>query len=156
FNLGLSDPYQHLIMWISPIGSALLLFGIGFYFPKPIVSYCVMLFMDFVNTGLLFANVLYYRQFADFITVKTIANTSKVAPGLGKSAVAMLQPTDMIIWLDLIIVIALLIARKITIDPKAYGLLTPFAVISFGMLVLVLNVFLAETSRPRLLGTTFD
>lgn len=30
FNLGLSDPYQHIIMWTSPIGTAILLIGIGF------------------------------------------------------------------------------------------------------------------------------
>lgn len=84
FNLGLSDPYQHIIMWTSPLGTTILLIGIGFYFPKPIVSYIMMLFMDFLNTVLLFSNVLYYRQFSDFITVKTITNATKVAPGLGK------------------------------------------------------------------------
>lgn len=156
FNLGISDPYQHIIMWISPIGTAVLLFSIGFYFPKPIVSYCVMLFMDFANTGLLFANILNYRQFSDFITVKTIVNAGKVAPGLGKSAVALLHPTDLLLWLDLIVIIGLLIARKIKIEQKSYGLLTPFAITSFGALVLSLNIFLAESSRPRLLGTTFD
>ncbi|WEV71471.1 LTA synthase family protein [Lactobacillus sp. ESL0785] len=156
FNLGISDPYQHLIMWLSPLGSEIILLSIGFYFPKPIVSYCVMLVMDFANTCLLFANILYYREFSDFITVKTIANTSKVAPGLGKSAVSLLQPSDILLWLDLILVIALLIAHKIKIDQKSYGLLTPFAITSFGIFVLVLNVFLAESSRPRLLRNTFD
>lgn len=156
FNLGISDPYQHIIMWLSPIGTTILLIGIGFYFPKPIVSYCVMLLMDFADTGLLFANILNYRQFSDFITVKTIANAGKVAPGLGKSAVALLQFSDVFLWLDLIVIIGLLIARKIKIDQKSYGLLTPFTITSFGALVLSLNVFMAESSRPRLLGTTFD
>ena len=156
FNLGISDPYQHIIMWLSPIGTTILLIGIGFYFPKPIVSYCVMLLMDFADTGLLFANILNYRQFSDFITVKTIANAGKVAPGLGKSAVALLQFSDLFLWLDLIVIIGLLIARKIKIDQKSYGLLTPFAITSFGAVVLSLNVFMAESSRPRLLGTTFD
>ncbi|HBQ42943.1 MAG TPA: alkaline phosphatase, partial [Lactobacillus acetotolerans] len=121
FNLGLSDPYQHIIMWTSPLGTAILLIGIGFYFPKPIISYIAMLFMDFLNTVLLFANVLYYRQFSDFLTVKTMTNAGKVAPGLGKSAVALLHPTDFIIWLDLIIIIILLAIKEIKIDPKSYG-----------------------------------
>lgn len=156
FNLGISDPYQHIIMWLSPIGTTILLIGIGFYFPKPIVSYCVMLLMDFADTALLFANILYYRQFSDFITVKTIANASKVAPGLGKSAVALLHFSDLFLWLDLVVIIGLLIARKIKIEQKSYGLLTPFTITSFGALVLTLNIFMAESSRPRLLGTTFD
>ena len=156
FNLGISDPYQHIIMWISPIGSAILLISIGLYFSKPIVSYCAMLILDVANSGLLFANILYYRQFSDFITVKTINNAGKVAPGLGKSAVALLQPSDILLWLDLIVITGLLIAHKIKIDQKSYGLLTPFAVTSVGAFVLVLNIFMAESSRPRLLGTTFD
>ena len=156
FNLGISDPYQHFIMWLSPVGSAILLISIGLYFSKPLVSYCAMLLLDFANSGLLFANILYYRQFSDFITVKTITNAGKVAPGLGKSAVALLQPSDLLLWLDLIVVVTLLITNKIKIDQKSFGLLTPFAVTSVGSLVLVLNIFLAESSRPRLLGTTFD
>lgn len=156
FNLGLSDPYQHIIMWTSPLGVSVLLISIGFYFPRPLVSYIVMLFMDFLNTVLLFANILYYRQFSDFLTVKTIANTSKVAPGLGKSAVALLHPTDILIWIDLVVVIALLCFKKIKIDQKSYGLSTPFAITSVGAFLLGLNMFMAESSRPRLLRNTFD
>ncbi len=155
-NLGLTDPYQHIIMWTSPLGTAILLIGIGFYFPKPIVSYVVMLIMDFLNTVLLFANVLYYRQFSDFLTIKTIVNAGKVAPGLGKSTVALLHPSDILIWLDLIVIILLLIFKKIKIDQKSYGLSTPFAITSLGAFLLGLNMYLAESSRPRLLRNTFD
>ena len=143
-------------MWTSPLGTTILLIGIGFYFPKPIVSYIMMLFMDFLNTVLLFSNVLYYRQFSDFITVKTITNATKVAPGLGKSAVALLHPSDILIWLDLIVIIILLVTKKIRIDPKSYGMSTPFAITSLGAFLLGLNMFLAESSRPRLLRNTFD
>lgn len=156
FNLGLNDPYQHIIMWTSPLGTAILLIGIGFYFPRPIVSYVMMLVMDFLNTVLLFANILYYRQFSDFITVKTITNAGKVAPGLGKSAVSLLHPSDIFIWLDLIVIIILLIFKKIKIDKKSYGLSTPFAITSLGAFILGLNIFMAESSRPRLLRNTFD
>lgn len=156
FNLGLSDPYQHIIMWTSPLGTALLLYSIGFYFPRPLISYIVMLVMDFLNTVLLFSNVLYYRQFSDFLTMKTIFNAGKVAPGLGKSAVALLSPTDIVIWLDLIVIIFLLATKRIKIDQHSYGLSTPFAITSFGAFLLGLNMFLAESSRPRLLRNTFD
>lgn len=156
FNLGLSDPYQHIIMWTSPLGTSILLISIGFYFPKPVVSYVMMLIMDGLNTVLLFANVLYYRQFSDFITVKTITNAAKVAPGLGKSAVSLLNPTDIFIWIDIVVVIILLVFKKIKIDQRSYGLSTPFAISSFGVFLVGLNIFLAESSRPRLLRNTFD
>ena len=86
FNLGLANPLQHIIMWFSPLGMSIILISLGFYFSKPLASYIAMLALDFANTALLFANVLYYRQFTDFITVKTMANFSKVSQGLGKSS----------------------------------------------------------------------
>lgn len=156
FHLALTDPYQHIIMWTSPLGAAMLLISLGFYFPKPLVSYIVMLLLDFANTSLLFANVLYYRQFSDFITFKTMTNTGKVAPGLGKSAVALLHPSDIFLWLDLVVIIILLIWGKIKIDQRSYGLSTPFAITSFSVFLLGLNMFLTESSRPHLLRNTFD
>lgn len=156
FNLGLSDPYQHIIMWTSPLGVSVFLLSLGYYFPKPIVSYVVMLVLDLANTILLFSNVLYYRQFSDFLTVKTMTNAGKVAPGLGKSAVALLHPSDIFIWLDLIIIVILLILKKIKIDHKSYGVSSSFAITSLGAFLIGLNLFLAESSRPRLLRNTFD
>lgn len=156
FNLGLNDPYQHFILWISPLASALILISVGFYFSKPIISYIAMLIMDALNTALLFANVLYYRQFADFLTFKTMTNVTKVAPGLGKSAVSLLAASDILIWLDLVVVIILLCLKKIKLDQRSYGVSTAFSITSFGVFLLGLNMFLAETSRPRLLRNTFD
>lgn len=49
-----------------------------------------------------------------------------------------------------------MIIKVIKIDPRKYGFKRPFAVSSFGVFMLTLNMFLAETSRPRLLRNTFD
>ncbi len=156
FKLGLSDPYQHFIIWFTPLGSGIILLSIGLYFSKPIISYIAMLVLDILNTILLFANVIYYRQFNDFLTFKTVQNTGKVSQGLGKSTVALLQPSDILLWIDIIVIIILLVIHVIKIDPRKYGLKRPFAVTSFGVFILTLNMMLAETSRPRLLRNTFD
>lgn len=156
FNLGLADPLQHIIMWISPFGFSIILLSLGFYFSKPLVSYIAMLVIDIANTGLLFANVLNYRQFSDFITFKTMSNFSKVSQGLGKSSAALLAPSDILLWADIIIIIFLLIFKVIKIDQKSYGFSRAFANTSLGFFVLGLNLMLAECSRPRLLKNTFD
>ncbi len=156
FNLGISDPWQHIIMWTSPIGTAMLLIGLGLYLPKPILSYIAMLILDFVNTVLLFTNVIYYRQFSDFLTIKTMANVGKVSQGLGKSTVALLKPTDIIFVIDFIIITLLLIIGKLKIDEATVGLARPTAVSSLAIFSIALNLTLAETSRPRLLRNTFD
>lgn len=156
FNLGLADPLQHIIMWISPFGFSIILLSLGFYFSKPLVSYIAMLAIDIANTGLLFANVLNYRQLSDFITFKTMSNFSKVSQGLGKSSAALLAPSDILLWADIIIIIFLLIFKVIKIDQKSYGFSRAFANTSLGFFVLGLNLMLAECSRPRLLKNTFD
>jgi lipoteichoic acid synthase len=156
FNLGLSDPYQHFIIWLSPFGLAAAIISLGLYVPRPLLSYISMLVLDLANTVLLFANIVYYRQFNDFLTIKTIQNTSKVSQGLGKSTVALLKPQDILIWIDLIIIVALLLLGKIKIDQRSYGISSAFAASSAACFMLVLNMFLAETSRPRLLVNTFD
>ena len=156
FKLGISDPYQHFIIWFTPLGSGIILISLGLYIAKPIISYIAMLVLDILNTILLFANIIYYRQFNDFLTLKTVENTSKVSQGLGKSTIALLQPSDIIIWLDIVVIILLLIFRIIKIDPRKFGFVRPFAVTSFGFFLLTLNIMLAETSRPRLMRNTFD
>lgn len=156
FNLGIANPLQHIIMWLSPLGASIILISLGFYFTKPLVSYIAMLAIDAANTALLFANVLYYRQFTDFITVKTMTNISKVSQGLGKSSAALLQASDLLIWLDLIVIIFLLVCKVIKIDQKSYGFSSSFAVTSFGFFMLFLNMMIAECNRPRLLKNTFD
>lgn len=156
FNLGLSDPYQHFIMWLTPFGLAAAIISLGLYVARPLWSYVIMLFLDAVNTVLLFANIVYYRQFNDFLTIKTIQNASKVSQGLGKSTVALLKPQDILIWLDLVVFIVLLVWGKIKIDQRSYGISSAFAASSAACFMLVLNLFLAETSRPRLLINTFD
>lgn len=128
-------------MWLSPVGSAIILISFGFYIPKPLISYITMLILDFANTALLFANIIYYRQFSDFLTIKTMSNVGKVSQGLGKSTVALLHPTDIIIWIDLIVIVTLLIIHKIKIDQRSYGLSTPFAITSVGAFILTLNIF---------------
>lgn len=156
FRLNLSDPYQQFIVWLTPLGTSIILLSLGLYISKPLLSYISMLILDTLNTILLFANVIYYRQFSDFLTTKTVQNAGKVSQGLGKSTVALLNPSDILIWLDLIIIIVLICIKVIKIDPKRYGLVRPFAVSSFGVFMLSLNMMLAETSRPRLLRNTFD
>lgn len=156
FKLSLTDPYQQFIVWLTPLGSGIILISLGLYLSRPLFSYLAMLILDILNTVLLFSNIIYYRQFNDFLTFKTIENTSKVSQGLGKSTMALLQPTDIIIWLDIIVIVLLLIFKVIKIDPRKFGFTRPFAVTSFGVFLLTLNIMLAETSRPRLLRNTFD
>ena len=55
FKLGLSDPYHLFIVWLTPLGTCIIILSLGLYFSKPLVSYIAMLVLDTINTILLFA-----------------------------------------------------------------------------------------------------
>ena len=156
FNVKFSDPYQQFIMWTSPIGMTLIILSLGFYLSKPIVSYLTMFVLDIILTSLLYSNVIYTRQFNDFITFNTIISSSKVSKGLGMSAFSLMSWTDIFVFLDLVIIAGLFLTKKLKIDPKNYGISKSFAVTSLGVFFLGLNMTLTETARPRLLLNTFD
>lgn len=156
FKLQLNDYYQQIIALISSLGSTIILFSIAFYITKPLLSYIFMILLDIANTTLLFSNIIYFRQFNDFLTFKTIQNTSKVTQGLGKSTVALMQPLDILIWLDIIVIVCLLLLKIIKLDQRHYNINLSFAITSFGLFVALLNLALAETARPKLLRNTFD
>ncbi|MCD2257018.1 LTA synthase family protein [Lactobacillus sp. CC-MHH1034] len=156
FSLGLTDPYQHLIMWLTPFGTSALLLSLALYIRKPILSYIAMFVIYILQLILLFANVIYYRQATDFLTINTIMSSSKVSQGLGKSTLSLLAPQDILIWLDVIIILILLFRRIIPIDPKKYRPKKAFVVSLCTFTFFLLNLFLAETSRPQLLTRTFD
>lgn len=156
FNLKFSDPYQHFIMWLSPIGMTLIILSLGLYLARPILSYIIILVLDIVSTILLYSNVIYNRQFSDFVTFNTMLSSSKVSKGLGMSALSLLHITDVLIWLDIIVIIVLLFMKKIKIDQKSYGIMKTFAITSLGFLILAVNITLAETARPRIFVNTYD
>lgn len=72
-----------------------------------------MMIIYFLMSLLLFSNVVYYREFTDFITVNTMLGAGKVASGLGESALRLFRPYDVIYFLDFIIIGVLLLTKKL-------------------------------------------
>jgi lipoteichoic acid synthase len=111
------------------------------------------LIADIIATLLLYSNIVYYRFFNDFITVPVIFQFKNFSQ-LGGSAVGLMRPWDWLLFVDLIIAAVILVGLKTrAIDfnkKKKSGLL--FA----SIVLLVVNLGLAETQRPQLLTRIFD
>jgi Phosphoglycerol transferase and related proteins, alkaline phosphatase superfamily len=105
---------------------------------------------------LLYGNILYYREFSDFLSFNTIAGVSKVSKGLGGSAANMMQAHDFIYGLDFIIIAILLLTHYIKIDDRPMRKLTAIATTFLGIFFFAFNLTIAESNRPQLLGRTFD
>ncbi|CAJ1180183.1 LTA synthase family protein [Companilactobacillus nantensis] len=156
FSLGVSDPLQHLILIINPIATAVILLSIALYINRPKISYIVMGVIYVLESALLYGNILYYREFSDFLSFNTIAGVSKVSKGLGGSAANMMQPHDFIYGLDFIIIAILLLTHYIKIDDRPMRKLTAIATTFLGIFFFAFNLTIAESNRPQLLGRTFD
>ena len=156
FKLGAQGLVQYLIVLINPLGTTMLLFGLAFYFKRSRFFYPVLMGIDIANTLLLYLNVIYYREFTDFMTIATMTGYSKVNQGLSGSSLALTNLHDVFYWLDIVVILLLMLFRKIKFDPRAFSHRLAFAFTSVSLVVCGLNLMVAEMDRPQLLGRTFD
>ena len=156
FSLGVADPLQAFLMLVNPIATTVFLFSLAFYIRKTGVYYYILLFIDALDTILLYANVIYHREFTDFMTVSTITGVSKVSQGLTGSSLALASWGDVLYWADIIVILALVILHRIKQDTRPIKKHTAFAYTSAAIAGFGLNLTLAESNRPQLLTRTFD
>lgn len=156
FNLGIESPMQYFILFINPIATTLLLLSIALYVRRTKASYITMLAIYFVMTVLLFANVGYYREFTDFITINTILGVGKVASGLGAATLKALEPQDFLYFIDFVLIGIALGTKKIKLDTRPVRARMALAISTLAVMIFFGNLFLAETDRTGLLTRTFS
>lgn len=156
FHLGIESIIQYFILFINPIATTMFLLAIALYVKKPKRAYITMIVIYALMTLLVFSNVIYYREFTDFITINTMLGAGKVSSGLGESALRLFRPYDFIYWIDIIAVIGLLLTKKIKLEEKPVRPRVAFAVTSLAILMFSINLSLAESNRPELLKRTFS
>lgn len=156
FSLGVSDILQVFLMLVNPIATTVLLFSLALYIRKTGFYYYILLLIDALNTVLLYANVIYYREFTDFMTVSTVTGYSKVNQGLTGSSLALTNWYDFIYWIDILVVLALFVFHRIKHDDRPIKKRLAFAYTSVAIAGFGLNLTLAESNRPQLLTRTFD
>lgn len=156
FSLGVEGIMQQFILLINPIATTILLFSIALYFKSSKKAYIALIVVYTLMSILFFSNVLYYREFSDFLSVSTILGAGNVAGGLGASTFALLHATDFLYLIDILFLIVLLATKKITMDPRPFKKRYAFAATIVGFTLLAGNLALAESDRPQLLARTFD
>ncbi|WP_409022167.1 LTA synthase family protein [Dellaglioa sp. P0083] len=155
FTLGATGSMQQFLLYINPIPTALLLFGIAIYF-KGKKSYWILLIVDFIQTSWLFANMIYYREFSDFLSLGIIKNSGSVANNLDKGIAGILRPTDFFVYIDIIILILILVFKLVKIDYNPIKKRYAFILTIASVLLALGNLGLAEKDRSQLLTRTFD
>ena len=110
----------------------------------------------FLLTLWLFSNATYFGEFTDFITVNTLLASSKVAAGLGQSALNLFNFTDLFFVIDFLIIGLLMWRKLIRFDQRAFSKRAGFAITSLSILAFTVNLFMAEIDRPELLSRGFS
>ena len=156
FDLRLDNALQVFILLINPIATTMLFLSIFLFIRRTGAAYVTGYLIYLLLSILLFANVVYYQEFTDFLTIDTILGAGKVASGLGESAIRLFRPHDILYFLDCIAVLAALLLKKIPLDTRPVRGKFAFMTTIASLLFLLGNIALAETSRPGLLTRTFS
>lgn len=156
FNLGVTGIYQYFVLLLNPIGTTMLLLGLALYIKKPIISYLTMFLIYIANSALLFFNVIYYREFTDFMTINTMLGYSKVSEGISGSSFALMKPHDIFYVIDLALIILLFITRYLKFNANPFKKINAFAIMSFSIMLTLATLTLGEIDRPQLITRTFD
>lgn len=155
FTLGAKGSVQQFLLAINPIPAALLLFGIALYFRGRLV-YWLMIIIDLVQSIWLFANVIYYREFSDFLTLSVIKGSGDVQNNLGKSIGQIIRPTDFLIFLDIVVLIVLLLTHVIRVDVRPMKRRFALVVSLLAFSLMGAEYGMANADRSGLLTRTFD
>jgi lipoteichoic acid synthase len=154
FNLGISNSLQKFLLFINPISSAVFFLGLAL-FAKGRRAYIWLIIINFLMSFVLYANIVYYRFFSDFITIPTLTQTKNFGD-LGGSVQALLRPQDPIYFLDTIILIVLVAFKLVKPEPIRLERRKVLSVFAVAILAFTVNLGLAEKDRPELLSRTFD
>lgn len=155
FTLGATGPMQQVLLFLNPLPSALLLLGAGLFF-KGRKAYWITLIIDFALTFWLFSNILYYREFSNFLSISIIKTSGSAADNLGKSIAGIILPTDFLAFADLAMIALLLGFKVIKLQPHRDRFRIGVLVEAIAIALLGLNLGLANNDRSGLLTRVFD
>ncbi|MDR2660561.1 MAG: LTA synthase family protein [Lactobacillaceae bacterium] len=155
FNLEISTKLQTFIALVNPIPTAIILIGIALFF-KGYKSYWIAVFFNFTQSLWLFANILYYREFSNFLSFSIMGSSSSVGDNLGKSIIGIIHPSDFLVFLDILVLIFLLIFKQINKVNRKIPMKKAGLTIVLGFTLMVVNYGIASFDRSGLLTRTFD
>lgn len=155
FNLGVKGSMQHFLLAFNTIPGALVFLGIALYF-RGRLSYWLMLIINALLSTWLFSNILYYREFSDFITFNVIKGSGAASNNLGKSLMGIIRPEDFLVYADVIILALVLLFPLIRVDMRRFKIRYAMTVTALGFVLFGANLGMAESDRSQLLTRTFD
>ncbi|MGD6940598.1 LTA synthase family protein [Cytobacillus gottheilii] len=154
FELGIESVLQQFLLLLNPLGSSLLFLGLAFLF-KGKKKFIALIVIDFLMSALLFANVMFYRFFNDFITLPTLTQTQNFGDVSG-SIGTLLSPADLLFFADVVLLVFLLTFNFKSLEVKKTAPRKVSALMFLALSISCINLAIAEMDRPQLLTRGFD
>ncbi|MFO3687779.1 polyglycerol-phosphate lipoteichoic acid synthase LtaS [Staphylococcus felis] len=153
-SLGVKGLTQNLILLLNPYSLVALILSIFLFF-KGRKAYWFMFIGGFLITFLLYANVVYFRFFSDFITFSTLNQVGNV-DSMGGAVSASFKWHDFVYFIDTIVYLFILIFKQKWLSKNVFHKKFIPVVMATAIALFFLNLAFAETDRPELLTRTFD
>lgn len=153
FNMTMENYMQEVILLINAFAIVFFLLSFSIWL-KGEKQLKYIRFLTLIGTLIIYFNLLFYRNFNDFLTLPVLFQGSNAAD-IGTSTFASLRFYDLLLFLDLIIIWYMTKQEKL-------NLITDFKpkrkkyIFSFSILLLLVNVTLTGIERPQLLQRGFD
>ena len=154
FSLGVKGLVQNLILLMNPYSLIALVLSVFLFF-KGKKAFWFIFIGGFLLTFLLYANVVYFRFFSDFLTFSTLNQAGNVE-SMGGAVSASFKWYDFVYFIDTISYLAILIFKRKWLDNRAFSKKFVPVVMATSVALFFLNLAFAETDRPELLTRTFD
>ncbi|GAA0417024.1 MAG: LTA synthase family protein [Bacillota bacterium] len=154
FSIDLENSMQELILFINPFVSAFLVFALSVWIRKQSRQMKFLRYTALIGTIILFANLVFYRSFTDFITIPQLFQGSNAAD-LTESILSLVKPYDILLFVDVAIIWYLSrkhMERMTVFYPRSGKVFT----LAMSFVLLAGNFFLAEMERPQLFTRAFD
>ncbi|RFU65699.1 LTA synthase family protein [Peribacillus glennii] len=154
FDIDIENWRQEIIIFINPLSFLLFVFGVSLFFKEKRRNAYVLLISVFLTT-VLFANIVFFRFFNDFLTIPVLFQTSNMSD-LGSSVTELVNPLDLLYFVDLLILALIIYIKPAFLAEKNYtsNAKKVFFLAAAGLACF--NLGLSEAERPELLTRTFD
>ncbi|RSK28380.1 LTA synthase family protein [Bacillus sp. HMF5848] len=149
FHIHTEDSLQVATILINPLAPLLLLMSLALLFVGKKNAAFIAIAINLAVTLLLYFNIVYYRFFNDFLTIPILLQSNN-ARDLGISLWKLLEPVDILFFID--IIIAFWLKGRM----RAVLLFRPKVGLSLACILFFINLTTAHIDRPELLTRSFD
>ncbi len=163
FELGANGWFQHLILFLNPIAGTVFFLSLSLFARDVKRGHKILFAIYALNSLLLYANILYYREFTDFLTLSTMLEAKSIFVGGANfisGTISLMKWYDFFYWIDLLCLYILIRQRNSALvytDQKIfYNKSIGRKAVAWSLIIFLINLGLAEVSGPMLLTRTFD